>query len=136
LYSSGSDTIEFINPAKITNISFCNTTYTYYSILEGDDFATIFGGVDGNSKDFFRLILKGLDENKQTLIEGTIHLADYTYDNNELDYVGNQWTDVDLSQAGYLKYLVFSFESSDINEYGIVTPAYVCVDNIFAELQD
>ena len=131
------DTITFMVPEKIKNISFCNGTYTYFTMKEGDSFTTRFGGEDGNAKDFFNLHLAGLDEDKQVIMTAKITLADYTNDNNTLDWIGNVWTDVDLSQAGYLKYLLISFESSDIGTSGFInTPTYVCIDNIFGELKD
>ncbi len=128
LYSSGKDTIEFLVPEKITNISFCNSTYTYYAIKDGTQFSEKFG-----EGDFFNLIIELFDESKRDLARITLQLADFT-DGNEL--IGNVWTDVDLSQAGYVKYVVFSFESSDVGEFGINTPTYVCIDNIFGELQE
>ncbi len=130
------DTITFIVPQKIKNISFCNSTFTYFSMKEGDEFTRAFGGDDGNAKDYFNLHLAGLDEDKQVIMTAKITLADYTNDNNSLDWIGNVWTDVDLSQAGYLKHLLISFESSDIGDYGINTPTYVCIDNIYGELKD
>ena len=53
-----------------------------------------------------------------------------------MDYIGNVWTDLDLSQAGFLKYLVLSFDSSDKGAFGINTPTFVCIDNIYGELRD
>ncbi len=136
LYSYSSDTIHFIVPEKITSISFCNSTYTYYNILEGDDFTLPFGGMDGNREDYFDLNLQALDHEKKVVMTGKITLADYRNDNNIPDWIGNTWTAVDLSQAGFINYLVFSFESSDVGDYGINTPSYVCIDNIIGELND
>jgi hypothetical protein len=31
---------------------------------------------------------------------------------------------------GYIKKIAFSFESSDVGDYGINTPKYACIDNI------
>jgi hypothetical protein len=130
------DTITFIVPEKIKNISFCNSTYSYFTMKEGDAFTSAFGGDDGNAKDYFNLHLAGLDDDKQVIMTAKIALADYTNDNNSLDWIGNVWTDVDLSQAGYIKHLLISFESSDVGLYGINTPTYVCIDNIIGELKD
>ncbi len=135
-YSWQKDTIFFTTPEKIKNISFCNSTYAYYSMLNGDQYAKKFGGESGNDPDYFKLIVEGLDAGKQKVLSGEITLADYTPEDNSKDYIGNVWTDVDLSQAGYIKYLVLSFESSDTGAFGINTPTFVCIDNIFGELQE
>lgn len=129
LYAYTADTIKFSIPQKITNISLCNSTYTYYSILNGDDFTPKFGGIDGTDHDYFRLILQGLNKNGTVTGTATITLASIN-DLDIPDFIGNTWTDFNLSSLGFVKYLVFSFDSSRKNENGILTPAYVCVDNI------
>jgi len=134
LSSWAQDTIFFDIPERVTNISICNSTYAYYSMLEGDDFAKKFGGETGDDKDFFNLIIEGFDVSDHKVLNLTVALADYTFDDNNQDYIGNAWTDIDLSEAGHLSYMVFYFESSDTGDYGINTPTYVCIDNIFGEL--
>ncbi len=136
LYTWSSDTIEFITPERITNISVCNSTYAYYAMLEGDDYSKQFGGNSGDDPDYFNLLMQGLDEARRPVFNATLTMADYRFTNNAEDYIANNWTDLDLSEAGYVKYLVFSFESSDTGEYGINTPTYVCIDNITGELQE
>jgi hypothetical protein len=136
LYSWSKDTLVFTVPEKVTNISISNSTYAYYAMLEGDAFAKKFGGTTGNDPDYFRLIISPLDASKVKLGTFTINLADFTYANNTLDYVANAWSDFDLSPAGFVSYLVFSFESTDAGEYGINTPTYVCIDNIYGELAE
>lgn len=136
LYSSGNDTISFIIPEKVTNISFCNSTYAYKAMENGDAFSKKFGGESGDDEDFFHLLIDAYDGNNNKIADVTIQLADFTFSDNSLDYIGNVWTDVDLSALGFINYLVFSFDSSDKNDLGIKTPTYVCIDNIFGELQD
>lgn len=136
LFTMNPDTIEFLVPEKVTNISFCNSTYAYYAMLEGNSFSKQFGGNSGDDPDYFNLLIEGFDEAGNIVVDVGLSLANYTNVNNAEDYIANAWTDVDLSQAGYLKYLVFSFESSDVGEFGINTPTYVCIDNITGELQE
>lgn len=136
LFTLSSDTIEFIKPEKVTNISVCNSTWAYYAMLEGYPPAKQFGGNSGDDLDYFNLIITGVDEQGREVLEAAVTLADYRFVNNAEDYVGNQWTDINLGKAGYLKYLVFSFESSDVGDFGINTPTFVCIDNVFGELQD
>lgn len=129
------DTIEFLVPEKVTSISFCNSTYAYYSMLEGDDFAKQFGGDTGDDEDFFSLLINCYDELDREIGNVTIMLADYRFVNNAEDYIANVWSEADLSNFGFIKYIVCTFNSSDIGAFGMNTPAYVCIDNIFGELQ-
>ncbi len=134
-YSWMNDSITFEIPEKVTNISLCNTTYAYMAMKNGDDFSKKFGGESGDDPDFFKLIMDGIDQNGNKVLNAEIMLADYTFEDNTQDYISNVWTDIDLSKAGPLKYLVLSFDSSDKGPYGINTPMTVCIDNIFGELQ-
>jgi len=136
MFTYSQDTISFLVPEKVTNISFCNTTYAFKTMRNGNAYAKKFGGADGNDPDYFRLIVKGYDENDVIKVNLTLNLADYTDDDNSNDYISNLWTDVDLSDYGFMQYLVLSFESSDTGIYGINTPTYVCIDNIYGELMD
>lgn len=136
LYTWASDTIEFIIPEKITGISFSNSTWAYYAMLEGDLFSKQFGGDSGDDSDYFNLNIKAIDEAGHMSLNATLNLADYRFTNNAEDYIANAWTEVDLSDAGFVKYLVLSFESSDTGDFGINTPTYVCIDNIRGELKE
>ena len=81
-YSWQSDTITFDVPEKVTNISVCNSTYAYFAMLEGDQYSKKFGGESGNDPDFFKLIMEGLDENYNKVLEAEVSLADFTFDDN------------------------------------------------------
>lgn len=136
LYSFSSDTITFLVPEKVTNIALCNSTYAYLAMLNGDDFSVKYGGESGNDPDYLVVSITGVNEGGTAAGTFEISLADYRNDNGTPDFIGNVWTDVDLSQLGFIKYLIFSFDSSRKNEWGILTPTYVCIDNIRGELAD
>lgn len=59
-----------------------------------------------------------------------ILLADYRFEDNDLDFKLNNWTYVDLSWAQETDSLLFYIYSSDMGEYGVNTPAYFCIDNV------
>lgn len=136
LYTWSSDTITFRQPQKVTNISLTNSAYAYFSMLEGDGFSKKFGGSDGNDPDYFRVLITPLDQNRTAIGTFTIDMADYTPENNLTDYIADIWFNLDLSEAGFVSYLVFSFDSSDKSDWGINTPTYVCIDNIYGELKE
>lgn len=62
-----------------------------------------------------------------------IMLADYRFEDNDLDFKLNDWTYVDLSWAEGTDSLLFYIYSSDAGDYGVNTPAYFCIDNVGAE---
>jgi hypothetical protein len=110
-----------------------NATYTYLSMLNGDGFAKKFGGADGTEPDFFLLTIKGKN------IQGTIdsvefYLADYRFDNNDDDYIVDEWTFIDLSKFDVNNTLEFQLTSSDSGVYGVNTPQYFCIDNFIVDV--
>lgn len=122
---TGEDYNTTISGAYITN-----TTYAYLSMRDGDTFAKKFGGDSGNDADYFKLMIKGIDElGKYT---GTVdfYLADFRFADNSQDYILNDWTWVDLSGLGDVVGLEFSMESTDTGAYGMNTPAYFAMDNV------
>lgn len=135
-YTFSSDTIRFSVPEIVNRISVCNSTYAYLSMLNGDAVARQFGGEDGTDPDYFKLIIKALDATNQVIATVNVMLADFTSDNSAEDYISNAWTDINMSEAGRISALVLSFESSDVGQYGMNTPAYVCIDNIEGELAE
>ncbi len=128
------DTITFDFPVKIVSTSVTNSTYTYMTILEGGPFSKKFGGDSGNDPDWFKVLFTGID--CDGLITGTkeFYLADYRFDDNSLNYIVDTWTEVSLASLGYIRYLQIEFFSSDTNEFGVLTPSYICIDNIVTEL--
>jgi hypothetical protein len=136
LYSYSEDTIVLIKPALITNLAVSNTTYAYYSMKNGNQFSKKFGGESGNDPDWFALHISAVDSTGLRRDFNAIPLADFTYDDHSQDYISNKWEYYNLEAAGYIKYLIFSFSSSDTSSYGINTPTYVCIDNISDEYKE
>lgn len=124
-YNSGISTIG-IGLSLMVN----NSTYTYYSMKNGDAFSKKFGGTTGNDKDYLKLKIKGMD--KEGDIVGTIdfYLADFRFDDNSSDYILKEWKEIDISSLVLNRAirLEFSLESSDTGAFGMNTPAYFCMD--------
>ena len=114
----------------ISGLYVTNTTYAYYSMLEGDSFSKKFGGDTGDDPDWFMLSIKGIGENGGYTGEVNFYLADYRFDDNSLDYIVNEWTWVDLTSLGNVVGLKFSLMSSDVGPYGMNTPAYFALDDL------
>ena len=137
LYSYRDDTIEFINPQTVTNLSISNSTYAYYSMRYGDSFAPKFGGESGHEPDYFTIEFKAVAPagNIITFTE-PLYLANYGYEDDTQDYIWRGWINVNLSSAGYIKSLILHLNSSVKNSnQEILTPMYICIDNIEGKIQ-
>lgn len=124
---------------NITSFDISNTTYAGLSMLNGDLFAKKFGEdtsatgvIDGtNGEDFFRVWIIGENMNDGSKDSIEFYLADYRFADNTEDYILDTWENIDLSAMGFIVNKVsIRFESSDIGDFGMNTPAYVAVDNI------
>ena len=108
-------------------------------MLNGDLFAKKFGEdtsatgvIDGtNGEDFFRVWIIGENMNDGSKDSIEFYLADYRFADNTEDYILDTWENIDLSAMGFIVNKVsIRFESSDIGDFGMNTPAYVAIDNI------
>lgn len=106
-----------------------NGTYPALSMQNGDGFAKQFGGVSGLDEDWFNITIEGLLAGGSTG-SVTFYLADYRSANPLDDYIVTDWTYVDLSSLGLVDELQFSFDSSDVGEFGLNTPTYAAIDFI------
>lgn len=122
--------IEVPEGVSLQSMQVTNTTYAYYSMLEGDQFAKKFGGNDGNDPDWFKLIIYGKDLAEQVIGTIEFYLADFRFADNTLDYILNSWATVDLTPISSARILEFSLDSSDVGDWGMNTPAYFALDNI------
>ena len=112
---------------------FTNTTYTAFTMLEGDAFSRKFGGKDGTTPDWFLLTIHGMDSDGNYTGSVEFYLADYRFEDDSLDYVVAEWTPVDLSGLGKARYLIFDLASSDTGMFGMNTPAYFAMDNLLVK---
>lgn len=107
-----------------------NSTYTYYSMRDGDAFAKKFGGESGKDPDFFMLTIKKYAGGVISDDSINVYLADYRSPDPAKDYILNEWRYVDLANLGEVDSLILSLRSSDNGIFGMNTPAYVCIDQV------
>ena len=106
----------------IKSIMVTNTTYAYRDMQTG---------TPGVSKkfaagDWFKVTITGYRTKIQT--GGVdVYLADFR---NGKTSMLKTWQKVDLSALGLVDSVAFSINSSDIGQWGVNTPTYVCIDNI------
>lgn len=131
-YTMGAQTVISSSDGSMQTVSGCyvtNNVWAYQNMLVGDYSATPFGGTTGNDPDWFKLTAIGKNANGQTMGTLTFYLADYRFENHEDDYVLNTWEWFDLSMLGPVASITFSLSSSKNNAYGMITPAYFCMDD-------
>ncbi len=123
-------TVSFETDTTVAGVFLTNTTYTYFSMRDGDGFAKKFGGIDGTDSDYLRIIITGYDQYEDMTGMIIFYLADFRSPDNSKDYIVDQWEWVDLSALGTVVKLEFTMESSDTGMFGINTPTYFALDSL------
>ncbi len=122
-----------------TGAYFTNTTYTYLSMQNGDNFAKQFGSslnangvVDStDGEDWLLLSVYGLNaDSSRTTDFVELYLADYRFTDSTMDYLVNSWEYLDLSSLGSVYGLDFQLSSTDNSTWGMNTPSYFAMDNL------
>lgn len=121
------ETIDFGKPVTLKGFWYTNNAWTVDAILNGD------GMTPGKfeAEDFLNCILCPTNANGDS---GAIHAVELA---GEGKYVGD-WTYCDLSEDPNFENIVslsFKFDGSKNNDWGLTTPAYVCIDDIDIEYQ-
>jgi len=126
----------FGEPHKIVDFWYANTSYTYGVIMNGNEWynpgATKPSGSAKNLKDsngWFKVIMYCYDMDMNLLATQEKYLADYRVGQTQVDPVTTwtKWT-VNVDNVMFVK---FNFEGSDVDpQYGLNTPAYLCIDDI------
>lgn len=122
-----------ISSGAFSTIDITNTSYAGLSMRDGDDFAKKFGGESGDDPDFLLLTIDGLDADGNSIGEVEVYLADYRFENNDLDYILEDWSTIDVSSIGSADTLSMRLSSSDSGEFGMNTPAYFAIDNVLLQ---
>lgn len=114
----------------VSELYVTNSTYAYWSMKNGDDYAKKFGGDNGTEEDYFMLTIEGFDANSQSTGKVEFYLADFRSSDPTKDYIVNTWKRVELKSLGKITRLEFSLTSSDNGDWGINTPGYFCIDHV------
>lgn len=128
-YPAGASEIEF-EEAFVSGFFITNSTYSYWSMLLGDDYAKKFGGPEGEEPDWFKVTVAGISSTGDTTGTVEYYLADYRFEDDNEDYIVDDWQWVDLTALGSITKLRFSLSSSDTGEWGMNTPGYFCIDQM------
>lgn len=112
------ETINLSEPAVVRGFWYTNNAWTVYAILNGDGMTP--GKFD--TTDWLKCTVTG------TTASGTTATVDIDLA-KEGTYV-QDWQWADLSALGKVVSLSFSFTGSKNNDYGLTTPAYMCIDDL------
>jgi hypothetical protein len=129
IYNSG--TITFDSISKVESIALTNTTTTAFSMKEGDQFAKQF-----EQGDWFNLTIYGWDENEIITDSVVFYLADFRSTDENEHYILDRWEEINLSNLGEIKQLSFKLNSSDVGEWGMNTPNFFALDDIYYEVTE
>lgn len=121
----GTDTIVFNKNVDLDGFYITNSTYAYLEMLNGSSFSKKF-----TTNDWFKITIKGYDNNKNKVNEQDYYLADFRFTDNSKNYILNEWRWVDLSLFKNVSYLTFQKTSSDVGTWGMNTPDYFCMDEL------
>ena len=105
-----------------------NTTYAYLAIKDGNDGNDV-AYVKGPfaEGDWFKLTAVGYDAADTEIGRVDFYLADFR---NGSTKIVDSWEWFDWSSLADADHISFELSSTDENEYGMVTPAYFCLDGI------
>ncbi len=117
------------NPCQIKSVKVNNSTYAYLALKKGQDGWNEPDDIKCKEGDWFKVIFTGVKGGNET---NTVdfYLADYR---NERTYICNKWTEVDLTALGEVDQVKITIEGSISNKYGLLTPSYVCIDDVVLE---
>ena len=114
------ETIDFSEPVQLKGLWYTNSAYTVEVIKNGNAYARKFGQTD-----FLTCNIIGTHADGTTTSTQVVLAADG-------DYV-KDWQYCGLSVLGKVTKLSFQFIGSDSGDYGVNTPAYICIDDLERE---
>ncbi len=109
----------------ISSMMLCLPTYVHLAIKDGNDgFGACRKFGDG---DWYKAIFTAYNAQGESIGSKDVYLADYRDGNH---YLMDTWEKVDFSDLGPLNRLTITMESTDVGQYGMNTPSYICLDDI------
>lgn len=128
--------LTFSDPVTLKSMEYCNSSYVYGVLRSGNQFGdSIIVNVPPIKRDkgWFKVTMSCYNNAGTLITEREKYLADYRENHTEVNPVA-EWTLWDFAKDGgaiaNVKTIKFNFSGSDNSEWGLNTPAYICLDNI------
>ncbi len=115
------DLVDEAKGDKIEGMFITNSTYAYFTIRDGDDYTQAF-----DQDDWFLVTFTGY-LNGETTNSVEFYLADFRSSDESEHYIVNTWEWIDLLELGNVDKVKISLSSSDVGDYGMNTPSYICI---------
>jgi len=112
----------------VSGVYVCNSTYAYKSMKNGDSFGDT--AFSSKNKDWFKLTIRNYHGGVLATDSAEVYLADFRYADTTNNYILKTWMWVDLTSLGNTDSLAFFLHSTENNSFGMMTPAFFCIDNL------
>lgn len=113
---------------QIGKVSFACNNFTYWAVRDG--FESLQLTPYEIPTDYLAIRITGYDIYGNALTSGDFYIANFITDNPRETRILSNWEYADLKDLGVVNKVGFKFHSSRTNTNGVVTPAFVCIDNI------
>lgn len=132
---SNSSRMYFTNNAEliVESVEVCNSSYVYGTIINGNYYGNDPDKTLKEVQGWFAVEFYGYDSDNRPTNNGkpvVFYLADYRSGSATYTEAIDKWTTCDLSELGHVNTIEINFKGSDYGQWGLNTPAYVCLDNI------
>lgn len=114
-------------PTRVESIDIANSTYVFWAIKTGEDG---FGVCNAYKKgDWFKVTFTGYDDYGRKTGAVEHYLADFR---DGKSYIATDWETISLVGLGdYVSVVEITIDGTDRGDFGLNTPTYCCIDNIF-----
>lgn len=111
----------------IGKLEVCNTSYTYGSIVNGNSMSAPLT----SNKGWLKVLAYGYDADGIMTNGGKpVVYVICDYSKSPQQAIEDDWEEWNLSDLGMVNKVVFNFEGSNTDEWGLLTPAYLAIDNV------
>lgn len=109
---------------KAISTSVAISPWPYYGVLNGDSFARKF-----EKGDYFALHVYGVGKDQKLTSANPVthYFVDFR---NGVNTINTDWSKMDLSSLGEVKYLLFFLETTDVGQWGANTALYFTMDKL------
>ncbi|MCM1142778.1 MAG: DUF4465 domain-containing protein [Muribaculum sp.] len=116
-------------PMNVSSIAICNTAYSYGVMKYGNTYGSQ-GETESleSSNGWFKIIATGYKQDGSTQTS-EMYICNYDSSEGAIVPLKTTWQTWNLGFTDVIK-VEFNFEGSDVSDYGLNTPAYICMDNI------